>query len=120
MAGEKNFEKKVKDFLKQQNCWVLKTWSNGVQRSGVPDLLVCCNSVFLGIELKASNGKPSELQLWNVKKIRESGGIAIVLYPNQFEEFKEMIFSLKNLNFPLKLDQTKFDKARWFDEKMVT
>lgn len=116
MASEKNFEKRVKEFLKQQNCWVLKTWSNGVQRSGVPDLLVCCNGVFLGIELKAQNGKPSELQLWNVKKIRESGGVAIVLYPNQFEEFKNIIELLKRgYNENVRLNQALFDKAGWFE-----
>lgn len=95
MAQEKAFENKVKAFLKEQNCWVLKTWSNGVQRSGVPDLLVCCNGYFLGVEIKAENGKPSELQLWNIDKIRGAGGIAIVLYPEQFEEFKEFILNLK-------------------------
>lgn len=95
MAAEKHFENKVKKFLKDNGCWVLKTWSNGFQRSGVPDLLVCCNGYFLGVELKAENGKPSELQLWNIEKIRESGGIAIVLYPNQFERFKELISFLK-------------------------
>ena len=91
MAAEKHFENKVKKFLKDQGCWVLKTWSNGVQRSGIPDLLVCCNGYFLGVEIKAENGKPSELQLWNIEKIRKSGGIALVLYPNQFEQFKEYI-----------------------------
>lgn len=95
MAAEKNFENKVKSFLKDQGCWVLKTWSNGVQRSGVPDLLVCCNGYFLGVELKAESGKPSELQLWNIEKIREAGGIAIVLYPDQFERFRELIDTLK-------------------------
>ena len=88
---EKAFEEKVKIFLKEQGCWVLKTWSNGVQRSGVPDLLVCCNGYFVGVELKAEKGKPSELQLWNIEKIREAGGIAIVLYPDGFEEFKDWI-----------------------------
>lgn len=91
MGAEKRFEEKVKTFLKEQNCWVLKTWSNGVQRSGVPDLLICCNGYFLGVELKAENGTPSELQLWNIDEIRKAGGIAIVLYPNQFEEFKQLI-----------------------------
>lgn len=112
MASEKNFENKVKSFLKQQNCWVLKTWSNGVQRSGVPDLLVCCNGSFLGVELKAEKGKPSELQLWNIKKIRESKGIAIVLYPNQFEEFKKMIIAI-NQGF----NNTMFINQRIFDKK---
>ncbi len=96
MASEKEFEKKVKAFLHEQKCWVLKTWSNGVQRKGVPDLLVCCNGYFLGVELKAENGHPSDLQLWNIHEIRVSGGIAIVLYPNQFKEFKDMIMDLND------------------------
>ena len=92
---EKAFENKVKEFLKEQGCWVLKTWSNGVQRSGVPDLIVCCNGYFVGVELKAENGKPSELQLWNIAKIREAWGIAVVLYPDQFDDFKMLISYLK-------------------------
>lgn len=92
---EKDFEKKVKKFLSDQGCWVLKTWSNGVQREGVPDLLVCCNGYFIGIELKAANGHPSELQKWNIKQIRNSGGIAIVLYPDQFEDFKTMVEQIR-------------------------
>lgn len=96
MAQEKNFENKVKGFLKNQGCWTLKTWSNGVQRSGVPDLLVCCNGYFVGVELKAANGKPSELQLYNLRKIEESGGYAILLYPCDYELFKGFINALNN------------------------
>lgn len=91
---EKEFEKKVKKFLSDQGCWMLKTWSNGVQREGVPDLLVCCNGYFLGVELKNETGKPSELQLWNIKQIGQSGGIGIVLYPDKFKMFKELINTL--------------------------
>lgn len=94
MGAEKKFENKVKAFLKQQGCWNLKTWSNGVQRTGVPDLLVCCNGRFVGVELKAQNGKPSELQLYNLRKIEESGGYAILLYPSDFEMFKGFVHSL--------------------------
>lgn len=95
---EKQFENKVKKFLKEQGCWVLKTWSNGVQRKGVPDLLVCCNGYFLGVELKNETGKPSELQLWNIEEIKKSGGIAMVLYPDQFQKFKRLIGCLKANN----------------------
>lgn len=96
MAAEKTFENKVKAFLKEQGCWHLKTWSNGVQRSGVPDLLVCCHGEFVGVELKAPNGKPSDLQLWNLRKIKESGGFAWLLYPRSYELFKGFIYALKN------------------------
>lgn len=95
MGQEKNFENKVKAFLKEKNCWVLKTWGGGYQRSGIPDLITCCNGYFLGIELKASNGKPSDLQLWNIEKIKEAGGIGLILYPKDFEEFKKLIIKLK-------------------------
>jgi Holliday junction resolvase len=94
MGAEKTFENKVKKFLKEQGCWVLKTWSNGTQRTGIPDLLVCCHGYFLGIELKAPTGKPSELQLWNIREIQKAGGIAMVLYPKDFEEFKTLIYNL--------------------------
>lgn len=93
---EKDFETKVKAFLKSNDCWVLKTWSNGIQRQGVPDLLVCCNGCFLGVELKNETGKASELQKWNIGKIREAGGLAFVLYPEQFEDFKKLIKELNS------------------------
>lgn len=97
---EKQFENQVKAFLKEQGCWVLKTWSNGIQREGVPDLLVCCNGYFVGVELKNEKGKPSALQLWNIEKINESGGYAFTLYPDQFEDFKEFIFHVNHgLNY---------------------
>ena len=95
---EKEFEKKVKAFLKDRGCWVLKTWSNGVQRQGVPDLLVCCGGYFVGVELKAEKGRPSDLQLWNIEEIRKAGGIAIVLYPHQFEQFKDMMCEVQSLS----------------------
>lgn len=91
MAQEKQFENKVKAYLKEQGCWVLKTWSNGIQREGIPDLLVCCNGYFLGIELKAADGKPSALQEWNIDQINKAGGIGIILYPHMFDEFKTFV-----------------------------
>jgi len=109
---EKQFEKKVKQFLTDQGCWLLKTWSNGVQREGVPDLLVCCKGLFLGIELKAANGKPSTLQLWNIEQIRAAGGVALVLYPDQFENFKHMIMLLLSGNPNSVKLQYGFDKER--------
>lgn len=57
---------------------------------------MCCNGYFLGVEVKAPNGKPSELQKWNINKINESCGIGVVLYPDQFNDFKELIYSLND------------------------
>lgn len=116
MATEKQFENKVKKFLDEQDCWYIKYWGGAAYtKSGIPDLLVCCNGYFLGIELKGEHGNPSELQLWNIEKIRQSNGIGFVLYPNQFEEFKIFISKLKERptckQFITYEEQFKFDKG---------
>ena len=88
MAAEKNFENKVKKFLKDKGAWVLKYWGGAAYtKSGIPDLLVCFNGWFLGIELKAPNGRPSDLQLYNLREIEKAGGIGILLYPKDYESF---------------------------------
>lgn len=94
--NEKRFEMKIRKELEKYNTWVLKTWSNGIQRSGIPDLIVCLNGHFVGIEVKAEKGKPSELQKYNIKKIEEAGGIAMIVYPDDFEDIKKL---LEQLNY---------------------
>lgn len=96
IASEKNFENRIKSFLKSNNCYFIKYWGGGeFTKAGVPDILACCNGRFLGIEVKAKNGKPSPLQIHNLKKIDEAGGYGILLYPDHFELFKNFIDCLK-------------------------
>jgi Holliday junction resolvase len=92
IAAEKNFENKVKKYLEEKGCWYIKYWG-GAQftKSGIPDLLICCNGIFLAVELKGPSGKPSELQLWTIDQIKKSGGFSFVLYPKDFEKFKKLI-----------------------------
>ena len=98
MASEKQFENKIKKFLKEQNCYYIKYWGGGqFTKSGVPDLLICCNGYFVAVEVKAENGKPSELQLYNIDEKKKAGGFAMILYPNQFDNFKKFIKLLKNV-----------------------
>ena len=113
---EKDFENKVKAFLMKNNIWALKTWSNGIQRQGVPDLLCCINGFFVAVELKAERGKPSKLQNWNIEKIRESGGIGIVLYPNQFDDFMQLIKGLKSVTPMLDGISEQFEKRKGKNE----
>ena len=92
MAAEKNFENRVKAYLKSKDVWYIKYWGGArFTKSGIPDLLACVNGKFVAIELKAPNGKPSELQLYTIEQIKKAGGKAFVLYPKDFNEFKEWI-----------------------------
>ena len=105
MAAEKNFENKVKKFLKDKGAWVLKYWGGAAYtKSGIPDLLVCFNGWFLGIELKAPKGRPSDLQLYNLRQIEKAGGIGILLYPKDYEQFKGFI---RCLSIPDRMESNK-------------
>ena len=96
MAAEKNFENRLKKFLEDEGCWFVKFFANAYTKSGIPDILCCCNGYFLAVEVKAPNGKPSELQKWNIQKINDSSGIGVVLYPDQFDDFKKLIRHLSD------------------------
>ena len=92
MAEEKNFENRVKKYLKDQGAWFVKYWGGAAfTKAGVPDILACVEGHFVGLELKASKGKATEIQLHTLKEIDKAGGIAILLYPQDFDSFKEMV-----------------------------
>lgn len=95
MGSEKQFENKIKKYLDDRGAWFVKYWA-GAQftKSGIPDILCCINGYFVGIEVKAQNGKPSEIQIFNIRKIKAAGGFAFVLYPSAFESFKRFIVDL--------------------------
>ena len=95
-VSESAFQKRVEKFLKQEQVWYLKVWGNGIQRSGIPDLLICCNGRFIGCELKRENGKATELQMYELKQIQRSGGHAMILKPSGFNGFVQLIRQLKS------------------------
>lgn len=95
MASEKLFENKIKKFLKDEGCYFIKHFANSYTKSGIPDILACVNGHFVAIEVKGPSGKPSDLQLYNIREITKAGGIGVILYPDQFEVFKHLVNHLQ-------------------------
>lgn len=114
MAQEKLFESKIKRYLKAKKCWYVKYFANRMTKVGIPDILACVNGFFIAIEVKSDSGKPSELQLWNRDEIRKAGGIAIILYPNQWDDFLLLINDL--LVHPQHIDTIRTEQ-KTFDER---
>ena len=84
---EKLFERKIREYLESRGHWVVKYFANGYTKSGIPDLLACVNGRFVAIEVKGYGGIVAPLQVRTLCKIKDSGGIAMVVYPSQFEKF---------------------------------
>lgn len=107
MAEEKLFENRVKRWLESLGVYSLgtardkmpvppvgyyeKRWGGGFSKSGLPDLHLVVNGISLDVELKAPNGRPSDLQKQKIRQINDSGSLAMVLYPRGFEQFKAIV-----------------------------
>lgn len=97
MAQEKNFETKIRNVIKKYGGWEVKYFANAFTKKGIPDILACVKGTFIAIEVKADKGKPSELQIHNLKKIDAAGGYAILLYPDDYYLFLDLLIHLVNM-----------------------
>lgn len=94
MALEKIFENKIKRYIKSVGGYCVKYFGCSYSESGTPDILACINGYFLAIEVKAPDGKPSELQMVKINDIRKAGGFAYVAYPSGWKRLKDIIDGL--------------------------
>lgn len=95
--SEAAYTKKVTQHLKSlPKCWFFKVWGGGYQRAGIPDIIGVLNGRLIGIELKSSVGKPSALQLRNVKLINDAGGYAVVSKPQDFDDLVKDLEAILN------------------------
>ena len=112
MAAEKSFEEKLKRWLESEGIYALgtpvqdmvaepcgyweKRWGGGkYTKSGMPDMHIVVKGVSIEAELKAPNGRPSELQIQKLNQIDDAGCIGFVLYPKDFENFKKLVRYIK-------------------------
>lgn len=78
---EKDLVKKIIVALHKRyghGIWILKTHGGPQQQSGVPDLLICLDGIFIGIEVKmpGRENKVTDLQAETMKRIKEACGFA--------------------------------------------
>lgn len=108
MAAEKIFEQKLKKWLESEGIYALgtpvqdmttppcgyweKRWGGGKYiKSGMPDMHIVVNGISIEVELKAPNGRPSELQIQKLNQIDDAGCIGVVLFPKDFENFQKLV-----------------------------
>jgi Holliday junction resolvase len=82
---------KVKKELDELGAYHFAPPANGYGRMGVPDIVGCYRGYFFAIECKAGRGKPTELQLLELERIREAGGIAIVVNEANLEDVRSAL-----------------------------
>jgi pantoate kinase len=88
---EAKVKAKIKAILKAHDIYYAMPIGTGYGSSGVPDFLCCVNGKFLAIEAKAGKGTTTALQEKNLKQIKESGGLAMVVNETNIEDLQTLI-----------------------------
>lgn len=91
MTPEAKVKARVVKLLKAHNIYYFFPATHGFGRSGVPDIICCYNSLFMGIECKAGNNKPTALQDKELRKIREAGGATFVINEENINDLAHWI-----------------------------
>lgn len=96
---EQDIQRKIIKYLESVGAYVVKVVASN--KSGTPDILACYRGIFLAVEVKRPETKTnvSELQEYNIKKIKEAGGVAIVSW--DLDAVKAVV---ENINLMLEED----------------
>lgn len=95
MTPEAKVKAKVVAVLKANGVYYFYPVMGGYGASGVPDIIVCCNGKFLAIECKAGGNSTTVLQERNMQKIRDNGGVAIVVNEGNLNVVQDVLTQLQ-------------------------
>jgi hypothetical protein len=96
MTPEVKVKHKVRTILTEMQAYWAVPVTGGYGASGVPDILVCLDGFFIGIECKAGKGKVTALQQMNLDNIEKAGGLALVINETNVSQLKELIMTWIN------------------------
>ena len=91
---EKWVKRQVVKQLRELGAYYFFPVASGYMSSGVPDIVACHQSKFIGIECKANGNKPTPLQLKNLNDIKTSLGIALVIDENNLDKVTETLLGI--------------------------
>lgn len=85
--NEAQIQSKIIKYLNGIGAYSVKTVATN--RKGCPDVLVCLNGKFVGLEIKTDKGIISPLQKHNLELIEKSGGTGAVI--RSVEDVKKIL-----------------------------
>ena len=88
---EATVKKHIRNILNEKGVYYAMPIGTGYGNSGVPDFLVCHQGKFIGIEAKAGTNRPTTLQEDHLYRIRNAGGITLVVNETNLNELRRIL-----------------------------
>lgn len=95
---EKKVKDKVKKLLAEHGAYHFMPATHGYGSSGIPDIAACLHGKFIGIECKANGGKPTALQLKNLRELSSAGGISVLVDETGMDAFADLLTRVNKLD----------------------
>jgi len=102
MTPESKVKRRVTKILQKFGAYYFSPVTGGFGRSGVPDIVVCYQGVFIGIECKAGGNKPTALQLKNLEDIHTNGGWGMIVNEDTVEDVESVLIYIDHLREKMK------------------
>lgn len=98
MNPESLFRQKVRKWIDLNLTNVVVMSVQQVSICGDPDLVLCLNGRFVGLELKTEKGKVSVLQEYKLNLIKTKGrGVAFVVRPSSWPEVQKYLLTIDQM-----------------------
>ena len=94
LTPEKKVKNKVVKLLKEYGAYYFFPATYGYGRSGVPDVIVCYQGRFIGVECKAGANTTTNLQNKELADIKAAGGISLVINETNLPELQSVLDEL--------------------------
>lgn len=91
MTPEAKVKKKIRTVLEKCGAYYAMPVTGGYGASGVPDFLICIKGRFIAVEAKAGTNKPTALQVSNMKRIEDAGGLSIVINEHNVDQLETIL-----------------------------
>lgn len=92
---ESKYSSKVTDYLIKKGAVVDNNTASIYAKVGRSDLTALYKGTYLALELKTGNYKPTDLQITYLQKIRENGGIGLILR-DTLDELEKVLYYIDN------------------------
>lgn len=85
----------VKKILEALNAYSFMPYMAGMGRAGIPDFVCCIKGRFVAIECKSGLNEPTALQRKELRAIKESGGITLVVNEGSIRGLYEFLQNIQ-------------------------
>ena len=89
-------KEKITKLLKEYEVYYFMPIGGMYSKIGVPDVIGCLNGRFIAVEAKAGKGKTTALQDRELKRIKDAGGVSLVINETNLDELRQALEEIKH------------------------